>query len=1034
MTSSVTLESDECANYNNKKNASLVSSDTPLYNANSNVVNKIECNTSGESSLSSTTTTTSNSANASSSTNEDSIALEKTNDSTSLTPEKDSSSITPQTKNDSNTDHDNHNDVKEKTAIERLTAWAIREEKRNPIAVRGFGGFITAFYLLAVPESTRLHRAHTIANFGKHSDQYLEIIDRVPSWSETSEKSTDGVKGVNLPETKEEKHERVCISSDIDPVVEEMITFTLRDFVNVPVGLISEGQHNIPLRASLVTMAMNVYSRLSNMRLPETALLGVFGMQNSFIVHLRAYRELRGSKLPIEKYVSTYANADSVLGRCYRKEERLKQFRSTAKAICQALLTKNDQQSIALFAIMQEIMATHVLESTLDHICDPDYVNLTIIDYFSTPDQNEKAGVESADVDIRPGASASKPNSTETTPNDAPISTLADSILMNAADLMDKSTFNNQDNEKMMSRSTEQISNQQSLSPNDTVSTSLKSTANKNGYDASPDHSNSPRPLASTPEPKVLGNQPLSQPSIPPLPPRAKARWINVTDMTNQRPKTLMTNSDLSYMVEVQIDEDQGWVVTRTFQQLEQLHAALILQFPIVQRATFPWWRLQPSDKVCNGLQNFLRSMLTTPEVGDSALLSWFLSKELDQNPELAQHGFGSPPPSSTSSILPFPPLSDSVIGVAAAQGAKTALRQASEASLSAGRFFKSLGSAVNPGSSPQLLADDRSVRGSFESERSIRSVSSTLTLTDQRSINGMPLPSFTDTDSQPISNIGDGTRFSQRMSFTSGGHKSIDEINSPTPISPPQTHSITSSSTSQQYTSGNRQSIISPHNEANISRTEISSTPVIHSTKQTTTIQGMSNIPPVSTSSTPLAQSSPASVPTGPKKPTIPLLSADELDLLIETTFTVLEDMMDFSKGQSIRRMTFGMLRELVRKSYRVAINESFSAWVEQSTSHEKAVETVNWMKDDFFWPNGEWPLVPAETSGRSLKEREETREKARELFKMMLPGSLSTVLGKETVSRGLMDVFEMFQVKELNMGLALSVLEMTVRLVFTR
>jgi hypothetical protein len=71
-----------------------------------------------------------------------------------------------------------------------------------------------------------------------------------------------------------------------------MISFTIRDFVNVPVGLVSEGQHNIPLRKSLVTMAMNVSNKFSNARLPETALLAVFGLQNSFIVHLVRMQEL----------------------------------------------------------------------------------------------------------------------------------------------------------------------------------------------------------------------------------------------------------------------------------------------------------------------------------------------------------------------------------------------------------------------------------------------------------------------------------------------------------------------------------------------------------------------------------------------------------------------------------------------------------------------------------------------------------------------------------------------------------------------
>lgn len=52
----------------------------------------------------------------------------------------------------------------------------------------GFGGFIVAFYLLAVPEATRLKRASTVAKFGKHHDQRFEIVDGVPSWSDSHEK------------------------------------------------------------------------------------------------------------------------------------------------------------------------------------------------------------------------------------------------------------------------------------------------------------------------------------------------------------------------------------------------------------------------------------------------------------------------------------------------------------------------------------------------------------------------------------------------------------------------------------------------------------------------------------------------------------------------------------------------------------------------------------------------------------------------------------------------------------------------------
>ncbi|KAF9132734.1 hypothetical protein BGW39_011438 [Mortierella sp. 14UC] len=1160
----------------------------------------------------------------------------------------------------------------------------------------GLGGFVVAFYLLAVPEATRLKRASTVAKFGKHHDQRFEIVEGVPSWSGTFEKPL-AISPLSEPKDTDLQHVR--ISPDIDPMVEDMISYALRDFVNVPVGLVSEGQHNGPLRASLVAMAMNVSSRFSNVRLPETALLAVFGLQNNFIVHLRAYRELRTSRLPIANYVAAHANPDSVIGRCYHKEERLKQFRSTAKAICQALLSKGDQQSAALFAVMQEIMATHVLESTLEYVCDPDFINLAIIDYFNT------STTESKDESLAAGATeAARTGTVDAKLEEAPITTLADSILMNAASLMDRSSRDPQEADPIIQKPTSQhniplldtriatrtpepsrstpVSTPRSASvtqgnpivaqkkPFVTLREVLSNKSEhidiyqefmayaqvwdamdlvqfwvmidifhrqiEQGTFASPEdlrqEANNifesycgqdpdqqvsgirdakegavlknlrknirPNPAYCFAEPQEWAMSVLEQQywepfkskrereaaakaavetpqnmvseatrqhqqqqqqpadeAVPrtsqvsarssstlslgasatdvedavertatsPLPvsvPKLSVQAINLTDMVNRRPKTLMSNSELSYMVEVQTHSGQGWMVTRTFQQLEQLQQALLQQYPVVQRSIFPRWRLQPSDKVCLGLQNFMRAMLAIPEVSDSMSLSWFLSKDFDQSPVNVQEaGLFRNSIASTSN-----PLAESgkAIGMAASQGAKTALRQASEASMSAGRFFKSIGAAVTNGasaSSPQLTTvatEDKSSRSSFDS---IRSTSSLFTLPERQPQHnvGSPLtpaatPVPTNLHSTPTPGS-DGIRSDIPSRFSSTlldetvhspivGGPPVRDLASPLPSVAARTSDVSSIENSSlldvQPAFGGlpspsiHQDVLSPHAR--------SSPAPVPSLEPASTIAPAPATTLAAASSAPTAGAAPTvtAPPSLPKKK-MALLSNDELDLLIETSFTVLEDIMDFSKGQSIRRMTFGVLRELVRKSYRVAINQSFSSWVEQSTSHESTVEMVRWMKEDLLWPNGQWPVLPAPSSApapvvggekekkdvihvgedsyeigsdgiavkapsssasnstnaaststtaqtptpaasatpvieRTEKEKEATREKARELVKIMLPGSLVTVLGREAVLRGLVDVFEMMQIKELNLGLALSVLEMAVRLTLSR
>lgn len=934
---------------------------------------------------------------------------------------------------------------------------------------------------------------------------------------------------------------------------------------------------------------------------------------------------------------------------------------------------------------MQEIMASHVLESTLEYVCDPDFINLSIIDYFNTSVTEQKDGSVASE--------AARSTMRETKLEEAPITSLADSILMNAAHLMDKTSSEPQEagpviqkpipqhsiplldtsaiNRTVEAPRSAQVSTPRSVSvtqdkhvvtqPKQSV-TLRDVLSHKNehidiyqefmayiqvwdamdlvqfwvmidifhrqieqGTFANPEDLRreannifetycgedpdqhvtgisdakggavlknlrknirpnpaycfaepqewamsvldqqywepfkskqereaaakvaveTPQKMApeaaqhqerqqkqkavdeAAPRPSMASMRSSSSLSLAASPvdlesvvertstpqlvsvPKLSVQVINLTDMVNRRPKTLMSTSELSYMVEVQTHAGQGWMVTRTFQQLEQLQQALLQQFPVVQRSIFPRWRLQPSDKVCLGLQNFMRGMLAITEVSESMSLSWFLSKDFDQSPVNVQEAglFRNSMPSTSN------PLAESgkAIGLAASQGAKTALRQASEASLSAGRFFKSIGAAVTNGttaSSPQLTAmsEEKSARGSFDS---VRSSSSTFTLPERQQYNaGHPMtpsstPVPTGSHSTPILGM-EGPRSDTPSRFSSSIH---DEAAQSPIATNPLTQDLTAPA-STVFSAPGRISDASSFD--NGSQPSFSSLPIPSDIQDSLSGQGRSipapvsppeptpTIAPVPSTTPSISATTTTSAPTTgapplPKKK-MALLSNDDLDLLIETSFTVLEDIMDFSKGQSIRRMTFGVLRELVRKSYRVAINQSFSTWVEESTSHESTVEMVRWMKEDLLWPNGEWPVPPAPTSApapvaaaavgagnvekareiirmgedsyeigsdgiavkvqptvtndssssstnttptsvaRTEKEKEVTREKARELVKIMLPGSLVTVLGREAVLRGLVDVFEMMQIKELNLGLALSVLEMTVRLTLSR
>ncbi|KAF9970801.1 hypothetical protein BGZ73_006420 [Actinomortierella ambigua] len=1270
------------------------------------------------------------------------------------------------------------------------------------IAVIGVlaGVFGSAYFMFASPES---HRSPAIAGFGqglfqphgttplpKDDDAEEQLLSTTAS-NPAAAKSPDsvGAKGT----TAIVRYDCVQIANDIDPMVEQMITYFLRDFVNVPVGLESEGEHTLPLRASLATMFMNLSRKLTGMRLPETPLLGVFGLQNNFIVHLRAYRELRDSRMPIEEYVAKHANRDSVLGRCYSKDERLKQYRSIAKAVCQSLLAKDDQRSVALFAVLREIMATHVIGATLDHMCDPDYVNQMIVDYFSEKPAEQAATANKGDV------------ATQGPENDAAITALADSILTNAASLMGKgqlepmpdsvepaSSSNGSDSGMQDDRELDQRTATPSPKPihvvpdyapgirKDVADTTVaaavprpitlrdilinrhqhtevyqgfmqylqvwdavdlvefygmldfyhrqiqegvltgeaeleqeamgiynmfcnstdsdrqvpglkqahggtlyknlskmvhrepatcfhevqvwvyqtlerqywqpwRMTNAANGVDKTKDITHSAQTGESTQSPveptneqngsvsrgssldsrqqsvvmpqeapvqsmstiprtvNSSGTSPTTPPSRSPStdglsatfpntasslcpapssspPPEvllsqtsiqktASIASIQLIDLTHQRPKMLLSSQDLMYMVEIQAENGHGYMVSRTYQQLEQLHTSLSAHYPqVVQQATFPRWRLQTSDKLCLGLQTYLQSLLAMQEICDAPRFAWFLSKEYDQSPDgtfpddlvqdsLGDHqGDGSPNSSSPSGSGVFSTANLAGASNVAAKNAKMAFKQASDASMAVGSFFKNLGGQIGSvivtdedrtpaffrsstesqhrsmsmqsnGSGANHAQGASSAGGSLRGPPSIRSLArspsseSVQSIQSMRSFmsHGSTLVDHGSTRPPPVSEAaisngslwnpfssnprrsmtaeesGDHTRravspdASSLHSLSNNGWSDVDAerrrrgtldgqelrpagfMNGTdlTQAKDPRQQAILPRSHDDH---SDRASILTVGSNSDLlndklyvpsataeEKTRMSTASSVHS--GTTPPPARVSTPgplPNKAGSAPPPTSSPMAPRPKTERPT--LLSSDELDLLIETTFTVLEDMLDFSRGQALRRMTFGVLRELVRKSYRTAINQSFSEWALHNTSHEYAVEMVRWMKDDFFWPNGQWPAPASDHPGQDSsqqddtqgtsrggegegegegneekKERTEaeklaTKEEARQLMRRALPASMVAVLGKDACVRAMTDVFEMFQIRELNLGLAMSVLEIVVRLVLTK
>ncbi|CAG8454129.1 14634_t:CDS:2 [Ambispora leptoticha] len=160
--------------------------------------------------------------------------------------------------------------------------------------------------------------------------------------------------------------------------------------------------------------------------------------------------------------------------------------------------------------------------------------------------------------------------------------------------------------------------------------------------------------------------------------------------------------------------------------------------------------------------------------------------------------------------------------------------------------------------------------------------------------------------------------------------------------------------------------------------------------------------------------------------------LTGQDIDLLIDTMFAVVEEIFDLSEKSQwhLRKTVLSVLREVVRRSFSQVIKQSFLEAIESSFTEEQAVNAINQLTNS-FWPNGIW-ADPA--PARSEQEKLQTKEEAKKLLLKLVPDSLKQVMGSENsriMVDGLVDGF--LAEKEVVRGMGVSILESITKLIIT-
>nr|CAG8498546.1 8788_t:CDS:10 [Entrophospora candida] len=459
----------------------------------------------------------------------------------------------------------------------------------------------------------------------------------------------------------------------------------------------------------------------------------------------------------------------------------------------------------------------------------------------------------------------------------------------------------------------------------------------------------------------------------------------------------IYSKKNLAYMIEVEQPGSTGWIMTRSFADFEAMHIALVNQFPKAEKVTMPRLMLKKNYDACQDLQRYLNILLSDSTLAKSDPLQKFMKRD-----GLPNEGLSLPKSKRARglSILSIPKSMSMVNLVAGVNNIANNLQ------------------ITDGGGNRRNSLEKKKFGFDFSLQKSFSEITSRKPIEPSLSQLSQP-PLLSDPPKKTIENF---ERLLPSLPIENGLTERSDEIFKFKKIAHSAKPSVDSNASSWVS--------VTPTSSMNDSFSgQINSNDSNDSNRITTRSNDNSHISSYEDDNHSKNNSASKSKTNRPNK----VLTGQEIDILIDTVFAIVEEIFDLSmKSQwHLRKTVLSVLREVVRRSYTDAIRQSFLINIHKLTTEENVASMIDDFKNS-FWPNGVW-----EESGptRTEEEKIQTKETAKRLLlQKAMPESLLRVMGYENsrimVNR-LVDGF--LDEKEIIRGMFVGILENIVKLIIT-
>lgn len=196
------------------------------------------------------------------------------------------------------------------------------------------------------------------------------------------------------------------------------------------------------------------------------------------------------------------------------------------------------------------------------------------------------------------------------------------------------------------------------------------------------------------------------------------------------------------------------------------------------------------------------------------------------------------------------------------------------------------------------------------------------------------------------------------------------------------------------------------------------------------------SSAPPTPMKSPPLSNLKTEIIVENDSNPSVAVFSVDEfseseMDMLLETGFTFITETFDLkAPNQWLRRKVLSVSKQLLKQAYGETFSKSLTEKVNDSLKEDSLLQIIE-ILTNVLWPNGIF-IKDVPPPDRSIDQQLSTQIEARTLLLQHIPTSIQNMTGHYNAVSGMTRIFNLLQDKEFNKIFFMTVLDITVKILF--